>query len=68
MADRIDEVLGSEPLTVAAIVARLNEDADEEHGRVKADSVRAALRRGLRAKPQRYRTMGTGDQATWCAA
>ena len=43
LADRIAEVITSDPLTVAEIVGRLKEDDENE---VKPDSVRTALRRG----------------------
>lgn len=51
LADRIEDALGAESLTVAEIVERLG---DENGERVKADSVRAALRRGLKAQPRTF--------------
>jgi hypothetical protein len=56
LAERITEVLDDGPQTVAAIVARLNDDAGEDGARVKPDTVRHALRRGLRAG--KYRLEG----------
>ncbi|MGA3030311.1 MAG: DnaB-like helicase N-terminal domain-containing protein [Candidatus Limnocylindrales bacterium] len=47
LADRIAEAIATEPMTVLEIVGRLNEEEAEE-GEVKADSVRHALRRGLK--------------------
>lgn len=68
LADRIDELLGLEGLPVTTIVKRLNEDGDEEELAVKADSVRKALRRGVRADPKRYTVTGVGDSAIWAKA
>ncbi len=49
----IKAVLRAEgPLPVAKIVAALNADLDEGDPRIKPDSVRAALRRGLRTIPK----------------
>jgi hypothetical protein len=67
LADQIDDVLVS-GMTVSAIVRRLNEDAGEDAAPVKTDTVRHALRRGLRADPKRYAVTGTGDAATWMRA
>ena len=47
LADRIAEALAEEPLGVADLVARLEED---DGGSVKPDSVRTALRRGIKAR------------------
>jgi hypothetical protein len=58
LADRIDEVLTDGALTVAAIVRELNDASEEGEQPVKADSVRAALRRGVRADPKRYTVTG----------
>lgn len=65
LSERIDTVLGVDPLTVREIVARLEDERDEDEPKVKPDSVRAALRRGLRATPARYVVAGTGDGAKW---
>jgi hypothetical protein len=65
LAERIGEALGEDGLSVAAIVRRLNEAADEDEQRVKPDSVRAALRRWREADPPRYELTGTGDAAIW---
>lgn len=68
LGDRIDEALGSGALSVAEIVALLNEDVDDDEDRVKANSVRTSLRRGLTAtakKPQRYTVEGTDDSAKY---
>lgn len=67
LADRIDEILG-EPIPVARIVAILNEDAGEDQARVKADSVRAALRRGMTVDPKRFTVQGSGDSQLWVRA
>lgn len=64
IADRIEEIL-SVPMTVAAIVAGLNEDVEEDARPVKSNTVRTALRRGLAAIPRRFAVAGTGDTATW---
>jgi hypothetical protein len=48
LAGRIAEAVADKPLTLTEIVAKLNED--EPEGPVKTDSVRAALRRGLKAR------------------
>jgi hypothetical protein len=68
LADRIDEVLADGTLSTTDIVRRLNDDADEDGQRVKIDSVRAALRRGLKATPKRYAVAGSGDSSTWSRA
>jgi AAA domain-containing protein len=47
LADRIADVIVDSPMTVPQIVGALNE-GDDEGVRVKADSVRAALRRGAK--------------------
>jgi hypothetical protein len=65
LSERIDEALGDEELTVSEIVRRLNEDADEDEQRVKADTVRHTLRRGLRLALPRYAVTGNGDTARW---
>ena len=49
LGDRIAEALEDGPATVAAIVETLNDDAGEDGARVKADTIRHALRRGLKA-------------------
>lgn len=54
LSELIDEALAGGSLSVNEIVARLNADLDAEDPRIKPDSVRAALRRGVSAKPQRF--------------
>ncbi len=69
LAERIDDALGTDRLTVAQIVARLAEDLEEGEAAPKDDSVRAALRRGLKkTTPPRYAVDGTGSQACWSRA
>jgi hypothetical protein len=46
------------PSTVAQIVAALNADLDEGDPRIKPDSVRAALRRGIRTIPKEFTVKG----------
>lgn len=65
LADQIEKVIGTGQLTVSEIVDQLNEDAEDEGDKVKADSVRKALRRGLHANPPRFATQGKGSTATW---
>ncbi len=65
LAERIDAALGTDALTVRELVARIDEDRDEDDPATKPDSVRAALRRGLRAEAKRYTVDGTGDGAKW---
>lgn len=62
LAERVAEVLEDGPATVPAIVDRLN-DAAGDGGRVKADSVRHALRRGL--GEQRFAVEGRDKTQTW---
>ena len=55
----IKAVLRAEgPLPVAKIVAALNADLDEGDPRIKPDSVRAALRRGIRTIPREFTVKG----------
>ena len=65
VADRIEEVLGGDSLAVTAIVARLNGDLEEGEEAIKSNTVRTALRRGLRSDPKRFTVEGTGEMATW---
>jgi len=65
VADRIEEVLVGTSLAVGAIVARLNGDLEEGEQPIKADTVRAALRRGLGSEPKRFTVEGTGETAKW---
>jgi len=68
LADRIDEVLAGEALTVAVIVEKVNAELEEDEEPLKADSVRAALRRGIKATPrrsQRFTVEGRGESATY---
>lgn len=63
-------VLLSEPdaadgLTVAQLVDRLNADLEDDEPRVKPDSVRTALRRGI---PQRFTVAGKDQEARWSNA
>lgn len=64
LADRIDEALGDERLTLAQLVDRLNADVDDDGEPVKANSVRKALARGIR-DPQRFTVEGTGATARY---
>jgi AAA domain len=65
VADRIDEVLAGHSLPVAAIVARLNGDLEDGEEAIKPNTVRTALRRGLRVEPKRFTVAGTGEAAKW---
>jgi hypothetical protein len=67
IADRIAELL-ARPMTVAVIVAALNDDADDDGAPVKADTVRKALRRGHETVPRRFASVGTGETARWSRA
>jgi hypothetical protein len=59
LAVLIKAVLKAEgPLPVAKIVAALNADLDEGDPPIKPDSVRAALRRGLRTIPKEFTVSG----------
>ena len=59
LAVLIKAVLQAEgPSTVAQIVAALNADLDEGDPRIKPDSVRAALRRGIRTIPKEFTVKG----------
>jgi hypothetical protein len=59
LAVLISAVLTAEgPRTVAQIVASLNADLDEGDPRIKPDSVRAALRRGIKAVPKQFTVAG----------
>jgi hypothetical protein len=49
LADQIAEALGDDELTVAEVIERLSEDLDEDESPPKADSIRKALRRGVKA-------------------
>lgn len=65
VADRVAEALAGESLTVGAIVARLKDAIEDGEQPIKADTVRAALRRGIRSDPQRFTVEGVGETATW---
>ena len=59
LAVLIKAVLKAEgPSTVAQIVAALNAELDEGDPRIKPDSVRAALRRGIRTIPKESTVKG----------
>lgn len=62
LADRIAEILADESLTAEQLVARLNDDIDEDGEAVKANSVRKALARGI---PQRFTVSGNGATARY---
>ena len=65
LAERIDEALGSDSLTCAEIVDRLNEDHDEDEPGVKPNSVQQALIRGLKSSIRRYSSTGKGSETKW---
>ncbi len=65
LAEQIRDALADEPMTAAAIVSRLNEEADDDDPAVRSDSVRAALRRGVKAVPQQFTVTGKGASARW---
>ena len=64
LADRVAEALGADALTVAEIVDRLADDEDDDGETVKANSVRTALRRGIKI-PQRFTVEGVGSGARY---
>lgn len=68
LADRIAEALADGPLAVQDVVDQLNAEVDDASERVKADSVRAALRRGMKNLPKRFTLSGTGDDPLWSLA
>lgn len=65
LADRIDEALADDTLTVAQLVERLNEELDDEGEPVKTDSIGKTLRRWSTGIDRRYDVAGTGKTATW---
>lgn len=65
LAERIDEALTDGPLTAGQLVDRLNEECEDGEEPVKANSVRAALRRGLTGLAARYTVTGGGTAATY---
>ena len=65
VADRVEEILAGDSLAVTAILARLNGDLEEGEEAIKPNTVRTALRRGLRAEPKRFTVEGTGETAKW---
>jgi hypothetical protein len=65
LADQIDEVIGTEQLTAGQIVARLAEAVSDGETVPKADSVRAALRRGMTGLGRRYTVSGAGSDALY---
>lgn len=64
LAERIDDVLGFDDLTVAAIVERLSEDLDEDEQAPKPDSIRKALRRAVQGRTHTIVTCGSARQRT----
>jgi hypothetical protein len=68
LADRIEDALEGGALTVADILEKLNADLEEDEDPLKADSVRTAMRRGIKAtarRPQRFTVDGSGEGATY---
>jgi hypothetical protein len=63
LADRIADALGDGPATVAELAARFGDEAGEDGRRVKEDSIRAALRRGLRE--ERFTAGGPPKAQRW---
>ncbi len=59
------DVLAGGALTVAEITTRLNQERDEDDPPFKPDSVRAALRRGVKATPQTFTVTDSGPSARW---
>ncbi len=59
---------GPHGLTAARLADLLNEDLDDDEPRVKVDSVRHALRRGLNATRKAFTVSGTGKDARWSNA
>lgn len=64
LSQTISRVLGGQALTVTQIVEALEDELGEDD-EVKPDSVRKALRRGLRSNPARFSTDGSGASAKW---
>lgn len=54
MAERIGDVLAAGALPIPAIVRALNESLEEGEVEVKADTIRAALRRGAKGEHRRF--------------
>lgn len=66
LADQVAAVLTTTAgLTVSQIVDELNAEVEEEPRKVKADSVRAALRRGSKGLVPRFQASGRGRAAQW---
>lgn len=63
LADRVAEALGEGPATVAELASRLAEEGGDDGRPVKDDSLRAALRRGLRE--QRFTADGPPRAQRW---
>jgi hypothetical protein len=63
LADRIADALGDGPASVAELAARFGDEDGEDGQRVKDDSIRAALRRGLRE--QRFTADGPPKAQRW---
>lgn len=68
LAQRISHLLIGQALTTTQIVDLLNDDLDEDDEEVKANSVRVALNRGLRARPPKFTKAGTGSGERWSNA
>lgn len=63
MAVHLHNALGDGPATVAELAARFGDEAGEDSQRVKEDSIRAALRRGLRE--ERFTADGPPKAQRW---
>lgn len=65
LTDLIDTALADGPRTATAIVAWLNADKDDDDPPFKADTVRKALRRGIKSLPKRFTVTGDGETSEW---
>lgn len=68
LAQRISYLLGGQALSATQIVDLLNEELDEDDEVVKANSVRVALNRGLKARPPKFTKTGSGSSEKWSNA
>lgn len=68
LAQRISYLLAGQALTAGQIVELLNDDLDEDDEEVKANSVRVALNRGLKARPPKFAKAGSGSAEKWSNA
>lgn len=65
LSEQLTAVLKAGSLTVAEIVARINAEVADDEPKVKPDSVRTTLRRGVSATPKLFTVSGDGPSARW---